>query len=233
MNKKIKHSYYIVLFLIATSSIQAQGYWSRIEEKEPTLGIADVYQKFNTPDFQLKLVKASQTVAGLKPIKDLNFDFTPSDRLEIRDKDGLYHLGDINLRIKEIDRDWKSYSTAAKRSAVTPIEPFGTIVAGADLANTLPNDIPVTIKRFYEIDNDKLVLRFEIINKSANNIEIGALGIPMIFNNILEGKSLNETHAQNVFFDPYIGMDAGYLEVKKTEWSRSITFSFTSKKHGF
>ena len=37
----------------------------------------------------------------------------------------------------------------------------------------------------------------------------------MIFNNILEGKSLSETHAQNVFYDPYIGMDAGYLEVKR------------------
>jgi len=60
-----------------------------------------------------------------------------------------------------------------------------------------------------------LVLRFEITNKSSKEIEIGALGIPMIFNNILEGKSLEETHAQNVFFDPYIGMDAGYLEVKR------------------
>ena len=215
MNKNLKYSFGVVLFLITTIATHAQGYWSKIEEKEPTLGIAEVYQKFNISSFQLKLVKASQTVAGLKPIKDLNFDFTPSDRLEIRDKDGLYHLGDINLRIKEADGDWKSYSTAAKRTAVTPLEPSETIIAAADLANTLPSDIPVIIKRFYEIDNDKLVLRFEITNKSANNIEIGALGIPMIFNNILEGKSLNETHAQNVFFDPYIGMDAGYLEVKR------------------
>ncbi len=215
MKKHIKYGFGIMLFLIIPISIQAQTYWSKIEEKESTLGIADVYQKFSTPSFQLKLVKASQTVAGLKPNKNLNFDFTPSDRLEIRDKDGLYHLGDINLRIKEVDGDWKSYSTATKRAAVTPLETSGTILAGADLTNTLPSDIPVTVKRFYEIDNSELVLRFEITNKSANNIEIGALGIPMIFNNILEGKSLNETHAQNVFFDPYIGMDAGYLEVKR------------------
>tara|TARA_R110002051_G_scaffold185927_1_gene255303 strand:+ start:9365 stop:12052 length:2688 start_codon:yes stop_codon:yes gene_type:complete len=215
MRKNLKYRFGIVLFLISTITTQAQTYWSKIEEKEPTLGIADVYQKFTTPSFQLKLVKASQTVAGLKPIKNLDFDFTPSDRLEIRDKDGLYHLGDINLRIKEIDGDWKSYSTAAKRANVEPIETNGSIIAGADLSNTLPSDIPVTIKRFYEIDNDELVLRFEITNKSANNIEIGSLGIPMIFNNILEGKSLNETHAQNVFFDPYIGLDAGYLEVKR------------------
>lgn len=211
----IKYKFSLVLLIISGLSVQAQGYWSQLEDKEPTLGIADVYQKFITPNFQLKLVKASQTVAGLKPIKNLNFDFTPSDRLEIRDKDGLYHLGDINLRIKEGDADWKSYATAAKRAAVTALQASGSIIAGADLANTLPSDIPVTIKRFYEIDNDHLVMRFEITNKSATNIEIGALGIPMIFNNILEGKSLNETHAQNVFFDPYIGLDAGYLEVKR------------------
>ncbi|WP_111309919.1 DUF5695 domain-containing protein [Confluentibacter sediminis] len=214
MNINLKSNLCVVLFL-AVSTIQAQGYWSKIEEKEPTLGIADIYQKFDTPDFQLKLVRASQTVAALRPAKDLNFDFTPGDRLEIRDKDGLYHLGDINLRIKEAESDWKSYSTATKRSTVTPIETSGNVLAGADLANTLPSDIPVTIKRFYEIDNNELVLRFEITNKTNKNIEIGALGIPMIFNNILEGKSLNETHAQNVFFDPYIGMDAGYLEVKR------------------
>ncbi len=215
MTKNIKYSLCIVVLFLKSLSINAQGYWSKIEKKEATLGIAEVYQKFNTPNFQLKLVKASQTVAGLKPIKNLKFDFTPSDRLEIRDKDGLYHLGDINLRIKEENGTWKSYSTAAKRLPIEALETTGNIIAGANLANTLPSSIPVTIKRFYEIDNDQLVLRFEITNKIPNNIEIGALGIPMIFNNILEGKSLEETHTQNVFFDPYIGLDAGYLEVKR------------------
>lgn len=213
--KILKYWAYSALFLMPFTAIKAQGYWSKIQEKEPTLGIAEVYQKFNTPDFQLKLVKASQTVAGLRPNKTLNFDFTPSDRLEIRDKDGLYHLGDINLRIKEKNGAWKGYSTASKRATVTPLDVSGNILAASDLANTLPVDIPVSIKRYYEVIDQQLVMRFEITNKSNSTIEIGALGIPMIFNNILEGKSLVETHAQNVFFDPYIGMDAGYLEVKR------------------
>ncbi|WP_348822335.1 DUF5695 domain-containing protein [Flavobacterium aestuarii] len=212
---QITKKFSLLLIVMGTISVQAQDYWSRIEKKEPTLGIAEVYQKCSTPAFQLKLVKASQTVAGLRSNKNLNFDFTPSDRLEIRDKDGLYHLGDINLKIREGNTAWKSYSTAAKRGAVTPLETSQKVLAAADLANTLPADIPVTIKRYYETNGDDLILRFVITNKTANSIEIGALGIPMIFNNILEGKSLNETHAQNVFFDPYIGMDAGYLEVKR------------------
>ncbi|GGF82931.1 DUF5695 domain-containing protein [Wenyingzhuangia marina] len=217
MKINIKYSVSALLFLCSTLTINAQGYWDNIKQKKATLGIteSDSILSFETPDFQLKLVKASQTVAELRPNQDLNFDFTPSDRLKIRDKDGLYHLGDINLRIKSVDGDWKSYSTAKKRVKVTPIKVSGNILSGADLANTLPKDIPVTIKRFYEVIENQLVLRFEISNKSASNIEIGALGIPMIFNNILEGKSLTETHAQNVFFDPYIGLGAGYLEVKK------------------
>ncbi|MEC7262809.1 MAG: DUF5695 domain-containing protein, partial [Bacteroidota bacterium] len=192
-----------------------QTYWSRVEKRESTLGVSDVYQKFETPDFRLKLVRASQTVAALNPIKEPYFDFTPGDRLEIRDKDSLYHLGDINLRIKDANGEWKRYSTAYRRATIMPLETTGNILAAADLSNTLPADIPVSVKRYYELDNDKLVVRFEITNKTDAPIEIGALGFPMIFNNILEGKSLVETHAQNVFFDPYIGKDAGYLEVKR------------------
>lgn len=207
----------LVLFFGTILRMEAQGYWGRIEQREPTLGIAEVYQKFETPDFKLKLVKASQTVAALRPSsgRDSNFDFTPGDRLELRDKDSLYHLGDINLRIKDANGNWMDFSTATTRAEVTPLEVGGNVLAGADLANTLPKDIPVSIKRYYELDNNQLVMRFEIKNTQTTPVEIGALGIPMIFNNILEGKSLTETHAQNVFFDPYIGKDAGYLEVKR------------------
>ena len=209
------HFNFVFIYLIFALTSNAQSYWSKLEEQKPTLGIAEVYQKFETPYFQLKLVKASQTIASLKPVENSNFDFTPSDRLEIRDKDGAYHLGDINLRLRFSDSEWKSYSTAVKRAPVTPLVPSDSILAAADLANTLPTDIPVNIKRYYEIVEGQLVMRFEIKNTSTKTIEIGALGIPMIFNNILEGKSLIETHAQNVFYDPYIGLDAGYLEVKR------------------
>ena len=214
--KNLKYGVATFLCLAMFSTVNAQQtYWSRVEKRESTLGIADVYQKLETPEFRLKLVRASQTVAALNPKSDPYFDFTPGDRLEIRDKDSLYHLGDINLRIKDAKGIWRDYSTATSRSAIQPLEVSGTILAGADLTNTLPNDIPVSIKRFYELDGDHLVMRFQIINSSKNPVEIGALGIPMVFNNILEGKSLEEAHAQNVFFDPYMGMDAGYLEVKR------------------
>ncbi|HET8735493.1 MAG TPA: DUF5695 domain-containing protein, partial [Pricia sp.] len=215
----MKHIRYWMVWgfcLVSMSTLKAQQtYWDKIEKRESTLGVADVYQKFSTPDFQLKLVRASQTVAALSPNQEPYFDFTPGERLEIRDKDSLYHLGDINLRIKDASGEWRRYSTATRRAEVRPLKVAGNVLAAADLANTLPPDIPVSIKRYYELHNDRLVMRFEITNEQNVPVEIGALGVPMIFNNILEGKSLTETHAQNVFFDPYIGRDAGYLEVKR------------------
>src|SRR5690606_41816821 len=89
---------------------------------------------------------------------------SPGERLEIRDKDSLYHLGDINLRIRVGKGPWKEYSTAVQRATVEPLQVHGNILAAADLANTLPKEIPVAVKRYWELDRERLVLRFEITN---------------------------------------------------------------------
>jgi len=70
--KNIKYFSIAIILFNFISKIEAQTYWSKIEEKKSTLGIAEVYQKFKTPDFQLKLVKASQTVAALRPQQPVN-----------------------------------------------------------------------------------------------------------------------------------------------------------------
>src|SRR5262245_2545259 len=64
----------------------------------PTLGLDQGYLEFDTPDFKLKLVKASQTIAALQPKSGDGFDFTPADRLERRAANGYHHLGDLTLR---------------------------------------------------------------------------------------------------------------------------------------
>src|SRR5699024_425491 len=110
---------------------------------------------------------------------------------------------------------WQLYSSAYQRKAVSPLNVSGTTLAASDMSNTFPDHMPVNVKRYYQEEDGDLVLRFVITNTSAENVEIGALGVPMIFNNILEGKSLDQAHADNVFFDPYIGLDQGYMEVKR------------------
>ncbi|MCX2678634.1 DUF5695 domain-containing protein [Galbibacter sp. EGI 63066] len=206
----------LILFLgIGINHVLAQDYWENVKNRPSTLGLESGFIEVGTSQFKLKLVKASQTVAGLYPKNNDEFDFTPGERLAIRDKDSLYHLGDINLSLRHKGEEWEKYSSAYKREAIKSLAVEGNVLTGADLSNTFPEDIPVNIKRYYEADEGDLIIRFVISNLNASPVEIGALGIPMIFNNILEGKSLDETHADNVFFDPYIGMDAGYLEVKR------------------
>jgi hypothetical protein len=205
-----------ILSFINVEVLLAQSPWIALGKKPSTLGLENGLFTFDAGSFNLKLVKSSQTVAGLQPKMVKDFDFVPSDSLKVRSSDGLYHLGDINLKLRNIGEEvWKSYSTAAKRSPVKNISAAKNVLAAADLSPTLPADIPLQVKRIWEMQNGKLLLRFELKNKTDKNVEIGALGIPMIFDNILEGRTLEQTHAKNVFYDPYIGKDAGYLQVTR------------------
>ena len=167
-----------------------------------------------TPDFALSLVRSSQTVASLKPKGKADFDFTPGDLLVERSKDGYFHLGDLTLRLRTGNSGrWKNYSTATTRMPVSPLPASQQILAAADLTPAMPADIPLQIMRIWAVDRGKLVLRFVLKNKTTEPIQIGALGIPMIFNNVLNDRSLEEAHAKCSFYDPYIGQDAGYLQV--------------------
>jgi hypothetical protein len=169
-----------------------------------------------TPDFTLSLVRSSQTVAALKPKGAGGFDFTPGDLLVERSQDGYYHLGDLDLRVRSGNSgDWKNYSTAVARAPVTVLPTSESVLASADLTPTLPSGVPLQIVRTWALEAGKLVLRFSLKNKTAENIQVGALGIPMIFNNVLNDRSLEQAHEVCSFYDPYIGQDAGYLQVTR------------------
>jgi hypothetical protein len=175
-------------------------------------GIVDL----DTPEFTLRLVRSSQTVAALLPKGAEGFDFTPGDLLNERSANGYYHLGDLTLRLRRGNSgDWKNYSTAIARSAVTALSPSGDILAAADLAPTFAADLPLKITRTWALERGKLVLRFSLTNPTTESVEIGALGMPMIFNNVLNDRSLDEAHAKCSFYDPSIGEDAGYLQVTR------------------
>ena len=175
-------------------------------------GIVD----FSTPNFDLSLVHSSQTVAALKPKGANGFDFTPGDLLIERSENGYYHLGDIDLRLRVgTSGDWKGYSTAFSREPVVALPVSPGILASANLAPTLPAGFPLQLTRTWALENGNLVLRFTLKNQTTRVVQIGALGIPMIFNNVLTGRSLEEAHAKCSFYDPYIGEDAGYLQVTR------------------
>lgn len=206
----------MLLYLLSIPVCYAQNPWEALAKRPESLGLSGGKEHYRTQSFNLELVKQSQTVAALHPVGDGAFDFTPGDRLDLRKADGLYQLGDINLRLRSAGSTaWRDFSSATHRRPIQALPGGGNVLAAADLSSTLADDIPLKVERYWEQVDGKLALRFELINKGTEAIEIGALGIPLIFNNILHERTLDEAHAKNVFFDPYIGMDAGYLQVAR------------------
>jgi len=177
--------------------------------------LADGIVELDTPDFSLALVRSSQTVASLKPKAARDFDFTPGDLLVARSQNGYHHLGDLEFRIRSGGSAWRTYSTAVARAAVTPLPASNGVLAVADLAPTLPSDLPLRIVRAWAVDAGRLVLRFTVTNTSRDPVDIGALGLSMVFNNVLTNRTLDQAHAVCSFYDPYIGQDAGYLQVTR------------------
>jgi hypothetical protein len=205
----------VISILCSTSATIAQR---AADKAAPTPGpmLAQGIENYDTPDFTLSLVRSSQTVAALKPKGADGFDFTPGDLLVARSQNGYFHLGDITLRLRTADSAaWKSYSTATARTPVHPLPASANVLAAADLTLTLPADTPLKITRTWAIEDGKLVLRFALKNTSPKAVQIGALGLPMIFNNVLNDRSLDQAHAICSFYDPYIGQDAGYLQVTR------------------
>ncbi|KJF45658.1 DUF5695 domain-containing protein [Draconibacterium sediminis] len=221
--RKILCSYFVVINVLLFCSSRLIA----VEVSDPVINDTIDYNQtvlcFELPDFNLELVQSSHTVAGLHPISEPEFDFTPGELLAKRNKPGFYHLGDINFRVKmEGANEWTSFSSAASRKSVTTLEPKSEHqLAVSDLSEILENS-PVQVLRYWENHDGHLALRFEIKNTSSKAVEIGALGIPLIFNNNHDRKTLDEAHAENVFYDPYIGMDAGYLQVIRLKGSGPV-----------
>ncbi len=202
------------LFVLLVPRADAQA--RRQPAAPPTLGLQDGTMDFDTPDFNLKLVKDSQTIAALQPKGANGFDFTPADRLDSRSSDGYFHLGDLTFRARQgTTGDWTDYSSAAARHPVTALPVSGDALAAADLSATLPVDCPLQITRTWALENGKLVLRFAIKNNTTGPVQLGALGIAMVFNNIMTGRNQEQEYETCSFSDPYIGLDAGYIQVTR------------------
>ena len=242
----------LALFTSGAIGAQQAGTPAQPPPPPPTLGLDQGVLEFDTPDFTLKLVKASQTIAALEPKgvptytptptpprgrgrgagtgaapaptptdppappTPLKFDFTPADRLAQRAADGFHHLGDITMRLRSgTGNEWRDYSTATARQPVTAIPTSGQAMASADLAATLPADIPVKVTRSWQMSGGTLALTFELTNRTAAPVEIGALGIPVVFNNLITGRNLEQAHEICSFFDPAIAGGAGYVQVTR------------------
>jgi hypothetical protein len=179
-----------------------------------TLGLENGTRYLDTSAFGLRLGKDSGVAIGLLPKSGKGFDFLPTDRLSVRASDGFVHLGDLSLRVRNVGAtDWTTGTTFGKRAAVRPIRAEAPALAADDLTPTLPSGFPLKVERVWTVQKGQLQLTFKLTNPGTTPVEIGGLGIPMPFNNIITERSLEEAHAKCSFTDPYIGEDAGYLRV--------------------
>lgn len=230
-----------VLTIAVLARPQEQGRGQAPPLPPPTLGLQNGTLDFDTPDFTLKLVKDSQTIAALQPkgAKGLDsntpFDFTPADQLTARQGDGFNHLGDITLRVKQAGWQagaWVDLSSSDRRTPVTAIAvtdakaPAGSkLLASADLTPTISGvrtNLPLRVTRSWLLDaSNRLVLHFDVTNTSRTPVEIGGLGFPAVFNNMIQNfvtgraRTLPQAHEICSFVDPYVGRDAGYLQVTR------------------
>lgn len=168
---------------------------------------------FSAGALNLTLLRATQSAASLSP-KGSDFDFLPSDRLMGRAFPGFYHLGDCTLRTRVAGGSWKNFSSASRQEGATPLKVTGAL-AGADITRKMGDTCPLGIVRTWHKEQETLVLRFRLTNRTTKPVEIGAFGSAMVFNNLLTGRSLEETHDRCSFADPAINAGAGYLQVTR------------------
>ena len=160
----------------------------------------------------LQLCPVHGVALALAPRGLGKFSFVPRRRSPV--PSGYYALGDIDVRFKA-SGIWQDMSSAYHRIPVRPLPLGPDEIAAADLTPALPPSSPLTITRHWLIRGDLLILRFMIRNRSAETVEIGGLGLPMPFDNILTDRTLEQAHAEACFADPYVGLDAGYLQVTR------------------
>ena len=204
----------------------------------PTLGLENGTLDFDTPDFTLKLVKDSQTIAALQPkgAKGMDastpFDFTPADQLTARQGDRFNHLGDIHLRDaagrlarRRVGRSRVEHRAQAGDAASPNYRGAAGIEAcsrAADLTPTM-GESPLADhpRRGCSTRPAGWCCTSTSRTRARRRSTIGGLGFPVVFNNMIQNfvtnraRTLPQAHEICSFFDPYVGRDAGYLQVTR------------------
>ncbi|KAF2733681.1 hypothetical protein EJ04DRAFT_494883 [Polyplosphaeria fusca] len=181
---------------------------------QDNLGLSQGYTAITTTFFNGRLVKSSQTLASLRSGPG-GYDFLPFDILPQLAFNGAHHIGDVTLRYRTSKSSpWIGLDSANSRKAVSPLRNLGSsVIAAASLNPTLSESLPLNITReWFKLGND-LAMLINLTNLGTNTVEIGSLGLPLSINNIFTGRTAEKTQDLCSLADPYIGLNAGYVQV--------------------
>ncbi|KAE8454351.1 hypothetical protein EG329_005276 [Mollisiaceae sp. DMI_Dod_QoI] len=191
--------------------------YARNTAAQDDLGLSSGFISFSTPNFNLKLVNASQTLASLSPKINPSFNFSPFDLLSKRAANGNYHLGDISVRYRwtgNQNQEWVNIDSAATREPVLPLKGGNGSIATSNLLPTIPKGSPLNITRQWSTTDDgDITLSVTTQNIANSPIEIGGFGFPIEFNSIFTSRTAEETEEKCSLTDPNIGLAGGYLRV--------------------
>lgn len=168
----------------------------------------------------------TQTIETLTvPAVDLAdgcFDFLPNAKT-FR---GSHKLGDVSMRVRVVGTN-SSYTTlttggpTANKAAALPTPPGE--LAAADLSATLatPPALSLGLERHYVLapDGHGLQMRFELRNRGAAAVEVGAWGAAMVFDTMAtEGggqRTLVDLAGNCSMVDPAISGEGGWVSVTR------------------
>ncbi|KAG6004128.1 hypothetical protein E4U21_001399 [Claviceps maximensis] len=173
---------------------------------------------FSTGGWEGTLAAGSGVLQSLKPSLDPSYDFSPSDYYHFRTGPNKYHTGDITIRWRRAGQgNWTTFNTAALRGAdQTNSAPPGTILH-SDFSHASPAATgKLHLTRDWLKEGSDLVLKATVTNpSSSSSLELGAFGFPIEFNSIFTNRTAVETTEKCNLIDPYIGLDAGYVQVTR------------------
>lgn len=178
--------------------------------------------QFSLPNWLGEFDDNAGVLRSLRSTLDASFDFSPSDVFDQRNGGGNYHTGDLTVRWRYSgDSAWEDVDTATRRSTKPNTLHNSTLHNSTLLHSSYDNVFPevkdtISLSREWAVVDGDLVLQATIHNTHNHSaVEIGAFGFPIEFNSILTGRDPVDTTNTCVFMDPYIGLDAGYVQVTR------------------
>ena len=153
----------------------------------------------------------------LQSLQTAGFDFSPSDVFTQRNGSNNYRTGDLNLRFRLAEGgNWTDIRTATTRNVSVVDKSDTSVLLASNLVSVLPGvEQFLNVSRTWSDINGDLALEFDIGNIADDPIELGNVGMPIEFNNIFTGRMAVDTTNLCVLVDPYIGLDAGYVQISR------------------
>lgn len=192
--------------------------------------------RFRVGDLDLELLPDIGTASFLGP-KSVDIDFTPDAPALENSQPGYHQLGDVTLRYRQEGQPWRVFTSVARKQppkVLARIHP--DTLQTMDLSDVGAEPVPFRVRRSWLRHNETLVMRFEVENPTNAPFEIGAFGAAMVFNNYFNEPIHGDhvlIHERRFYAQPYIGGDAGYLQVTRVDGRGPVLLVLPGESTGF